>query len=84
MDRPRCPLVEEEVVDSPLARRHCADWCLATVVAAAGSGPTLEAARGMMSGARAAMRWALDYSFLVSGDEPARRSWRDSRRDLRA
>jgi hypothetical protein len=25
----------------------------------------------MMRGARAAMRWALDYSWLVSGSEPA-------------
>jgi hypothetical protein len=25
----------------------------------------------MMSGAREAMRWALDYSWLVSGGEPA-------------
>jgi hypothetical protein len=34
VDRACCPLVEEEAADSPLARRHCADWCLATVVAA--------------------------------------------------
>jgi hypothetical protein len=68
----------------PLTWRHCAGWCLATVVAAAGSGPALEAARDMMSGARAAMRWALDYSLLVSGGEPARRSRCDLRRDLRA
>jgi hypothetical protein len=44
----------------------------------------LEAARGMMSGARAAIRWALDYSLLVSGGEPARRSRRYLWRDLRA